>query len=1168
MLLAAISLRIYHPGELVEFSDTIYPVRPDLTFAHWTSWWLTANLGTLSTNTAWLPNYGIPFVAWKLGIDGGLAQAFQYFLWLAIPVVAVAFCIERLAGQRLHWCSALPLAVLPFNLYVTLSWPSSVACYALGSAALYAWALVEGIGCGRLVPGLAIAAAASLWLSSDAGNPPYFLIVVVHTFAFAVWLLFRNRRRAAAGVGFCAATAAVAVLIGVRWIVPFVATYTHYPLTTLATGGAHTYSWVTARAQLINVLRLTPMWYWGDPSYTYSAALYQNNGWLNAGTFAPFLVALLALARAIRRRLSSALAMFAFALLWAFLAKSDNAPFTVLSWQINHLPLMPLLRDSEKFLGPLLIDVTIAMGLSLAGACVLGTAAVFSAATAAAVVGGGWLMLSGSLFTAPRGTPPLYIRIPEQYVHLRESLVRSGASRVVVAPNDRLYEIGTDWGFFGADAEFFDDLVGTPLLRQPYVAYVDHANYDELWRIYTAFSNDPVGRKTLDQKLGISTAMLRSDLTPYVGIDPYLWREGDVAPEFPQRSGAPIDVYSRSSQPLARAYRTVLGAPDWDYDRTLKNLVDLGVALPLVDLTGGADSGHVVTVTGTGRSGSGAAVIMRPQEQRDGRILTGAGAYELIARASATGAFRRDVRESNGPAQVFRTEPILGSPSGLRTHRANAEPVGAVYFFQTEGANWARAQLVLPLLGPHADACAVVAVDGERVARVRAGFGRQAIRVDALVPPGSFKVTVNFDGSPARCAPNEYRARPLWTTGMAAPSTLGATRVVAHEESVFSRNYAVSMPLSADPTLWFAFDSAPSQSEDIFAILHIRGAGCSAEISARIGESVLERFDDLNRRPLLSRACLAAAPSRLRIAGIDLVVHAPMRTLAQPPDRIALIPQHNAETWQTPVLPRPTLENDGVEVWRLNHSPLKIARYPTVSIAVSKRCLDWMALHVTFGGGKTVEILRPSVYTVRDERVTVIPLGDLARGEGAGSDDTIDSVELVSVVPARDRVRCKLDGANVEQDAEPSDNAWLELDGKHLVVPRDDRPHHYRLELGAGSHRVALHGPIEAAGLLPAGEIVEGTALAATTSGLSVRAPRAEWIVYAQAADSLWKARFGGHALTQFRADADLQAYYVPAAGPLRLDLTITAWQPWAEGVTWLTVAFLIALLVWRRRCE
>ncbi|HZZ00851.1 MAG TPA: hypothetical protein VFE36_14905, partial [Candidatus Baltobacteraceae bacterium] len=1104
------------------------PVRPDLTFEHWTSWWSTANLGTLWTNTCWLPNYGLPFVAWKLGIDGGLAQAFQYFLWLAIPVVAVAFCIERLAGDRLHWCSALPLAILPLNLYVTLSWPSSVACYALGSGALYAWALVEGIECGRPMRGFVLAAAASLWLSSDAGNPPYFLIVVGHTIVFALWLLIRNRRRGPSALAFCAVAAAVAVLVGVRWIVPFVVAYTHYPLTTLATGGVHTYSWVTARAQLLNVLRLTPVWYWGDPSYTYSAALYQNNAWLSAGTFAPFFVVLLALARAIRRQLSGPLVLFALALFWAFLVKSENEPFTVLSWRIDHLPLMSLFRDSEKFLGPLLIDVTIAMGLSLTGNWSRPAAGLYSVAALAAAVTGGWLMLSGALFTAPRGTPPLYVRIPQEYMELHESLVGLGSARVVVAPNDRLYQIGTNWGFFGADVEFFDDLAGVPLFRPPYAAYVDHANYDKLWRLYASFADDPVGRTTLDKKLGISAALLRSDLTPYVGIDHYLWRDGDVNREFPRRSGVLMDVRSSKSSPLARAYATVLGAPDWDYDRTLRDLVDLGITLPLIDLTARADRSHVAI-----------PVVLRAQEQRDGRFYASGGSYELTARASANGAFRRDVAESRASAASFAREPILGAPSGLRTRHGNAEPVGAVYYFETEGANWAQTQLVLPVLGPHADACADVAVDGKRVARVRAHYGRQSIRVAALVPPGTFKVTINFNGSARACTPNTYTVRPLWTTGMAAPSTFGVTRVRSHDESLFSRGYEVSMPLSADPTLWFAFDSTPSQSEDIFAVLHVRGAGCSTEISARVGERVLERFNDLNRRALLSKACLDASPAHLRIEGIDLVVHAPRRFAAQLPERIALIPAHHAQNWQTPHLPRPAVKSNGVTIWRLNSKPLHVAAYPNASLAIAKRCLDWMSVYMTFSGGKTLNIMRPYMFTLHNDRVTIVPIGDLARDQGATSADLINSVELVSVLPASERDRCKLEGANVEEDATAADGAWLEIDGKRFSIPRDDLPHHFRLALANGSHSASLHGPVEAAALLQASLVPGGVPVPATTGGISTRTRSAQWIVFGQAADSLWNARFGNAALPQFRADGDLQAYYVPGSGSLRVDLPV-----------------------------
>jgi hypothetical protein len=103
LALAVVAARIYHPGEIVEFSDTIYPLRPDLTMRHWMSWWSTGNMGFIWTNVCWFPNLLIPYIAWLLHVPSGAGQAVQYFSWLAVPLIAVAFCIDRVCRSQQPW---------------------------------------------------------------------------------------------------------------------------------------------------------------------------------------------------------------------------------------------------------------------------------------------------------------------------------------------------------------------------------------------------------------------------------------------------------------------------------------------------------------------------------------------------------------------------------------------------------------------------------------------------------------------------------------------------------------------------------------------------------------------------------------------------------------------------------------------------------------------------------------------------------------------------------------------------------------------------------------------------------------------------------------------------------------------------------------------------------
>jgi hypothetical protein len=1167
--LAVISARIYRPGELVEFGDTIYPVRPDLTFAHWSAWWWTGNLGSLWTNTAWLPQLALPYLVWRLHVDPGIGQALQYFFWAAVPVIGIAGCIAALVRERLNWLAAMPVITFIFNLYVTLQWTQSVACYALGSAALFAWALVEGIERRRLARSMFVAALAALWLAPDASNPPYFLIVAVHTTIFAIWLFIRNRTTCLEIVRYCTLFVCVATAASARWLVPFAINYSHYPLTQLATSGANSYQWVTHRAHLVNVLRYTPVWYWGDPSYTYYSADYQNNAFLLVGSFAPWLLVLLAFAIAVQRNLKSVIALFALTFFWAFLTKASNVPFAEVSDFVSRLPLMSLFRDTEKFTIPLLVDVTVAMGITLASyevrlplRAVVGTIAVFAGLT------GGWLMIGGEMWTAPRGTPPLYVRVPRSYLELARRLNDGGLHRVALSPEDDAYQVGTRWGFFGADTEFFDDLPALPLLHHPYVGYVDHVYYDELWDVYRqAATSDSVAWRTIDRRLSVDGAVVRTDLIPYIGIERSLWRTGDLSPAFtPLRSARELSSFASPLRaPYAYSASVALSADVPIYKRIFADLLALGMNAPPLIASPQAGS-PVERVVIPNEGGAAGALVVHPGEA--GRFTVPPGGYGLLVRAAADPAYRQRDLDSGSTPGLSRRESILGLDAGLDTESSNAEPIGAHLHYETEGPYPATARLALPLLGPHFVSCADIRLDGHPLETVRVNPGRRLLYVTSVVPPGKFEITAFFD-PPGRCASGSFGRAPLWTSGAAPPAASGVPVHAQSNREVFARSFPMSMPLSDFPSVAISYREPIDEDEqEAFLLVHIAGAGCRTAVAVHDGENVVDRLDDIERRPMLPSQCVKAAVDRLNVHGVDLVVVAFPNAL-QRPQEFSIAPAAPARDWHAWKELKPAVDAAGAQRWRFGGLSETFASHPVLRIEAPNECFQWLSLKAEFGGAQTGGF---HIFGIQPDETTgsvaTISLTDPARMAWISPSAELQSLDLSSVAPAKLRRSCGITAAAVAGDAMPRDRAWVSLDGQRLTIPRDSRPHAYTVRLAGGSHIVRSGGPMEVAGLFPKAAFQVGRPLFADENGMSAYVSSPSWIIYSQAFDSLWRARRGDDGIQQDRADDDLQAYYVDRPGFVRIAFSLGLLRTLSELVTWATFCVVTALAIWRWRCE
>ncbi|HTX59264.1 MAG TPA: hypothetical protein VMH02_06250, partial [Verrucomicrobiae bacterium] len=1216
---------IYHPGWLVEFSDTVYPIRPDLTFAHWMNWWSTDNFGEIWYNACWLPNLILPYAAYLLDLPLGLGQALQYFTWLAVPTIAVAFCIDRLTGGRPSVLSGLVVALLSFNIYIAASWTSSVAMYAFGAAALYAWALAELVECRRLDRGLLVAAAAAFWLSPDAGNPPYFILVIAHTAVFGTWLLLRNARPWSEALRVAGCLAGVSLLVSLRWLVPLVPFYLH-PLTSVATGGAG-YDFVTSRAHLINVLRFSPFWYWGDPHYTYYALLYERDPFLIFGSFLPFFVVLAALAQAIRKGGSrSLLALFGIVFGWIFLIKSNNVPFAGLSEMINALPLMSLFRDSEKLTGPLLIDMTVALGLAFAG--VRFRVSVKAALGAGIVLGclcSGWLVLTGLMFTGVRGIPPLYVRVPPAYGALAGEMARTGAHRAVTSPWDLYYAIGTRWGFLGADDELFNDLPDLPLFHHAVFSYIDLPNLDDFVHLYHREAwGDAVARESLDRRAGIDAAILRNDAMPYLGFETYAWRDGDLAGEFYVRDPSSTLAVYKAVRPVPFAYESsaALYAPSLIYLAEFQDLAQLGITgLPLIADAAKHPVPHAVELRefGAREDAVDAAAPMRaflfnPRGLRDGAFSAPPGEYDVVLRAAMqpvvsfkpNGPDARPLPDDGGLVMNQGTDLVRGEDT--------TEPQGAWAKYVSEAAGPTRATLEVPVLGRTATTCGRVSVNDHLGASYAIPPGRSTIAIDATLLPGKNDLDIEF-GDPPPCRAARLAQPPLYAALAATAPVFGRPVRDVQPRRIWARGFDVDAALSQYPTVRLDYltpqvsaAAAPVPPQFLLRA-RVAGAGCNATV-AGVGDKgspvtldVVQAFDDIGRRPALGRACLRATLAQLHVRRIDVVaIGASDRDIAEL-QSVSLRPARPAIDWHAIAGRRHAILRAGSSLgvhplWTIAASPYAFSQRPVLDLVASSLTTapvksgeeKQLAIcpGVTFGFSSTlpegtilsVDPIFPYVLISdangpngpADYDPTPhiqIPLGDLAMGAGAAGAETVPAIALEADVTKRLKYDCvlALDEASIGVESTPASVARVAIDGRTLVVPRDDRPHRYRVSLAGDAHRLSVQGPLEEGGVFAAGLLAAPHPVAANAGGLDADLPQAGWLVYTQAFDPAWGAWRGLSPLPAFRTDLDLQAYYVDSPGRVRVRMWLGALRPITELITWLGVlALLVGCLLFGRR--
>jgi len=357
-----------------------------------------------------LCSVGYLFNPWSELFFGG---NYPLFVLLALAPLYSALFLSSARISRFRRLAALCSAALSFSLLATIGAnPALVALFVLCTSALIA------IG--------------SRWLSiSFKGAFPWARTLILLNVTASAWWLF------------------------------LIANY--FAGTKLLATGANDFSFVVARASLLNVLRLNPLWGWSHAEYFPYARAYDGNPLTYVSGFYLAIAVCLSLTIVQERRGALRLALFLF-LFSAILSKGLHPPLSFLNSIFYALPGSSLFREPTSKFELIMIQVaffllaatlqTLLLHLKMKRHRIL-----VCSGLAVVILASAWPTFAGELFhgatpnyhSGAPGLPSQYVNTPSDWLSLAAYLDQAPHGGVLVLPVDTYYQVNYNWGFYGAD---------------------------------------------------------------------------------------------------------------------------------------------------------------------------------------------------------------------------------------------------------------------------------------------------------------------------------------------------------------------------------------------------------------------------------------------------------------------------------------------------------------------------------------------------------------------------------------------------------------------------------------------------------------------------------------------------------------------------------------------
>lgn len=516
----------FRPGQFIASGDISPFERRGLSRELFWSWnhQGTPDGGAAASGSRW-PEVLVARLGDGLGLDGSVSQRVFLTLLAAILGASMAWMLAPLVQRRAVLVGAGLVAMATPITLVTL--PNHLAFVAMSAVATLGGAAI------RTALGRPPRPALLVWTTVLVGyltvNPPLLAVVSGFTIVAFVGAIVVAARRSSVAIapqlGFGIALALAACLI---WIVPFAFTILQPSElgSFVAPIEVEQWAWTHVRASLGNVVNLTGHWTWQQPEYMPFVRRLdaQPFDWLRWALPLSVAVAPLAQRDAARRRICVGILLATVPLI--IVGKGLHEPFSGLnSWLYGHVPGLWLLREPLPKVGVVLVPLYVVGWALLFDAVAARLAHArwseverWFARTGVAVLAVlpllfGWPVFTGAVFSGSEALADRAAVPPEWGLATRRLQGLDVAGKVLQLPLADYYQVGTTWGYYGADTLLSGRISAPVLQRLPGGYFTSRPAVDDLLGIAEeALSNgDDLRFREATERLGARAVVVRSD---------------------------------------------------------------------------------------------------------------------------------------------------------------------------------------------------------------------------------------------------------------------------------------------------------------------------------------------------------------------------------------------------------------------------------------------------------------------------------------------------------------------------------------------------------------------------------------------------------------------------------------------------------------------------------
>ena len=544
LALVAVALRWVHPGYVIAQGDINPP--NDLwkqAAACARAWNYTQSyLGQPSACLSYAPVlYAHAAMAAIAGSSAG--DALSMIFPLVLAATGAFTCARFLRFSPLaSFVAGLTLTVNPY-VQVLIGLNTTAALLAAVFAwicAMLAWGAADPARRGTAT--FVTAAICAIPVAS-LGITPQLLVELV--IGVLVWIAFVARDVAdlAAYFRWLLRLGGVAIAVSAWWLLPsivaVVSSQNARP-TSIASN-----AWTDARASLLNLLRLNPVWLWSGPLYFPDAAAYDANpltyasgACLYATTLAGLLVS-----RGSLRRMCAWFGLAALVLL--FFTKGAHEPLAWLSTFVVSLPVLFVLQEPAGLIFVAIFFLALTAAALVDGVRRGARRAIVAIVIVAATCVSAELMIGGRvLHAATPAASSMYVKVPAYWEAIGAFLDSSREDGgVLVLPDDATYQVRYAWDYQGADTIPLSVTNRRVLLPGPPFGYFQtparSAVYGKLMGLIA--SGSPLAR-VVARDLGIRFVIVRGDVAQYSATLPDSSVEQALKPQS-RRSIGPLKLY-------------------------------------------------------------------------------------------------------------------------------------------------------------------------------------------------------------------------------------------------------------------------------------------------------------------------------------------------------------------------------------------------------------------------------------------------------------------------------------------------------------------------------------------------------------------------------------------------------------------------------------------------